>query len=250
MIQLLINHLWQSTLFAGAAGLLTVVMRKNPARTRYWIWLAASVKFLVPFFLLVSAGSRVQLRQSTPPRQVSIAIQQISEPFQIDDLAGPSDPPRRPLLPPVFLTVWMGGCAACLFLSCRRWWRVRSAVRAATRIEIGAPIRTMSSPMLLEPGVFGVFRPVLLLPTGIANRLTPEQLRAIVAHELCHVRRRDNLSATVHMIVEAVFWFHPLVWWIGSRMVEERERACDEAVLAGGSDPQAYAEGILQVCKL
>ena len=51
------------------------------------------------------------------------------------------------------------------------------------------------------------------------------------------------------MIVEAVFWFHPLVWWIGARLVEERERACDEAVLRLGSEPRDYAEGILNVCK-
>ena len=52
------------------------------------------------------------------------------------------------------------------------------------------------------------------------------------------------------MFVETVFWFHPLVWWIGKRMVEERERACDEEVLRLGSEPQVYAEGILNVCKL
>jgi uncharacterized protein (TIGR03435 family) len=51
------------------------------------------------------------------------------------------------------------------------------------------------------------------------------------------------------MVVEAVFWFHPLVWWIGARMVEERERACDEEVLRMGGEPQVYAEGILNICK-
>ena len=50
-------------------------------------------------------------------------------------------------------------------------------------------------------------------------------------------------------MVEAIFWFHPLVWWIGARMVEERERACDEEVLLLGNEPQAYAERILSVCK-
>ncbi len=52
------------------------------------------------------------------------------------------------------------------------------------------------------------------------------------------------------MFVETVFWFHPLVWWIGKRMVEERERACDEEVLRLGNEPRVYAEGILNVCKL
>jgi beta-lactamase regulating signal transducer with metallopeptidase domain len=101
----------------------------------------------------------------------------------------------------------------------------------------------------LEPGILGIFRPVFLLPMGISNRLSDAQLKAIITHELCHVRRRDNLAATLHMLVEAVFWFHPLVWWIGARFVDERERACDEEVLKLGSDPQAYAEGILKVCE-
>jgi uncharacterized protein (TIGR03435 family) len=107
----------------------------------------------------------------------------------------------------------------------------------------------LSSPARLEPGVFGVFRPFLLLPDCLSEHLTPEQFKAIVAHELCHVRRRDNLSSAIHMVVEALFWFHPVVWWIQARLVEERERACDEAVLRMGSDPQDYAEGIVTVCK-
>ena len=112
-----------------------------------------------------------------------------------------------------------------------------------------APSQIRSSPGLLEPGVVGLFRPILLLPAGIAERLQPPQLEAVLAHELCHVRRRDNLTSAIHMIVEAVFWFHPLVWWIGARLVEERERACDEAVLSLAMQPHDYAEGILNVCK-
>jgi uncharacterized protein (TIGR03435 family) len=87
------------------------------------------------------------------------------------------------------------------------------------------------------------------LPEGIEDRLTPEQMRAVVAHEMAHIRRRDNLLAAVHMVVEALFWFHPLVWWIGARLVEERERACDQEVLRQGADPRDYASGILEVCK-
>jgi bla regulator protein blaR1 len=64
------------------------------------------------------------------------------------------------------------------------------------------------------------------------------------------VRRRGNFFAAVHMVVEAIFWFHPLVWWIGSRMVEERELACDEEVLRMGCEPTDYVQGILKVCRL
>jgi bla regulator protein blaR1 len=66
-------------------------------------------------------------------------------------------------------------------------------------------------------------------------------LDAIITHELCHRRRRDNMAAAVHMLVQVVFWFHPLVWWIGARLLGERECACDEEVLRLGNDAQAYA---------
>ncbi len=117
-------------------------------------------------------------------------------------------------------------------------------------MDLGLPIPVVSSSTLIEPGVFGIFRPVLLLADGIAEHLSPAQLQAVIAHELCHVRHRDNLVAAFQMLVETVFWFHPLVWWIGKRMGAERERACDEEVLRLGSEPELYAEGILRVCSL
>ena len=79
-------------------------------------------------------------------------------------------------------------------------------------------------------------------------RLDDAQVHAVLAHELAHARRRDNLTAAMHMFVEAVFWFHPLVWWIGARLVDERERACDEEVVRLGNDPDVYAESILKTC--
>jgi len=86
-------------------------------------------------------------------------------------------------------------------------------------------------------------------PEGISDRLEDVHLEAVLAHELRHVRRRDNLAAAIHMVVEAIFWFHPLVWWLGARLIEERERACDEEVVELGSDREIYAESILKVCE-
>jgi len=242
------NHLWQSTIFALAAWLLTLALRKNHARIRHSIWLVASLKFLIPFSLLVSAGSHVQWsNQPAPSPRVSHAIHQISQPFSAPAqyIAAPTPAVPSSILP----ITWFCGFAGVLLFWYIRWRRVQSAVHAATPIDLGAPVTTMSSPALLEPGVFGIFRPVLMLPEGILERLSPQQLQAIVVHELCHIRRRDNLAAAIHMVVESIFWFHPLVWWIGSRLVDERERACDEEVLRQGSEPQVYAEGILNVCK-
>jgi bla regulator protein BlaR1 len=95
----------------------------------------------------------------------------------------------------------------------------------------------------------GLWRPVILLPAGIDSYLTADQFAAVVAHEVCHVRRRDNLTAVIHVLVEAVFWFHPLVWWIGARLVATREEACDEHVVSETAAPIPYAEGIVSVCR-
>jgi hypothetical protein len=115
-------------------------------------------------------------------------------------------------------------------------------------IEIGIPV--VSTHVLNEPGVFGAFRPVLLLPEGMGEHLSKAEWEAILAYELCHVRYYDNLTAAIYMLVETLFWFHPLVWWMGKRLIAEREFACDEEVLRLGSEPKVYAEGILKVCEL
>jgi bla regulator protein blaR1 len=117
-------------------------------------------------------------------------------------------------------------------------------------LPLNLPIPARSAPALLEPGVFGICNPVLILPAGITDRLTQAQLEAVIAHEMCHVRRRDNLTAAIHMVVEVIFWFHPLVWWIRTQLVAERERSCDEEVVSLAGDPEVYAEAILNVCKL
>jgi TonB family protein len=99
-----------------------------------------------------------------------------------------------------------------------------------------------------EPGVLGIRRPTLVWPAGLTARLSDAELDAIMMHEICHIERRDNLAALAQVAVETVFWFHPMVWWIGARLVDERERACDEEVLEMGTDKRSYAEGIVKVC--
>jgi beta-lactamase regulating signal transducer with metallopeptidase domain len=253
MIGELTNHVWQSTVFAAAAGLLTAALRKNRAKVRYWLWFIASVKFLVPFALAMSLGSHLAwapaARAMATPA-VSLTVVQIAQPFPEASPLAPTAPRHGDWVPMAMLGVWACGFAGIAAMRLRGWRRIRGAVRSSVAIDIPATVEVRSAPGLLEPGVVGWLRPVLLLPAGIAERLTAAQLEAVLAHELCHVRRRDNLFASIHMVVEAMFWFHPLVWWIGARLVEERERACDEEVLRLGSEAEVYAEGIVNVCKL
>lgn len=247
------NHLWQSTLFAGVAGLLALLLRRKRAQTRYVLWLVASVKFLVPFSVLVEVGDNVgHHTAAATPQGLSDAIEQVSQPFGAAVPFGNVQMANRAAadwISAALYGCWALGSATLIFSWWRRWRDIRAALLAASRVDLQG-INAMSSPAFAEPGVFGIRRPVLLLPAGITNHITPLQLRAIVAHELCHIRRRDNLAGAIHMAVEALFWFHPVVWWIGARLVEEREHACDEDVLLTGIEPEAYAEGILRICEL
>jgi uncharacterized protein (TIGR03435 family) len=249
------NHLWQSTVFAVAAWLLTLALRKNPARVRHWVWVAASFKFLIPFSVLIALGSHVPwlAAQASSQASVSIALDQVSQPFAPPASSSPAivtAAARASVVPAIVWALWVCGFLGVGATWLIRWRRIAAAVRAGSPIDLGIPIGAISSPAFIEPGIFGVFRPILLLPEGITERLTPEQWKAVVAHELCHVRRRDNLIGLMQMLIESAFWFHPLTWWIGKRIFLERERACDEEVVKLGNEPRVYARSILKVCEL
>jgi bla regulator protein BlaR1 len=271
------NHLWQSTLFAVVAGLLTLMLRKNQARARYALWLAASLKFLIPFSLLVGIGGHVAWTRASDGIETGFT-------FAMDELSQPFTQPAATVisrvsasttstvfgsvvhLAPIILpAVWLGGFLAVVFVWCVRWRRMSLAVRESVPLRAGREvdvlrrleragglrkqIEILLSRASLEPGIFGIVRPVLVWPEGISARLDDAHVEAILAHEVGHVRRRDNLFAALHMLVEAIFWFHPMVWFVGTRLVEEREVACDEEVLESGSERQVYAESILKICE-
>ncbi len=265
------NHLWQSTLFAAVVGLLTLLLRKNHASARYWLWMAASLKFLLPFSLLVTIGSYLSRRHSTASSSGDfyLVIDSVSQPFShgaasvaphTSVMAG-----LLQMLPAILAAMWLCGFVAVLFTWLARWRQISSAMRVAVPVREGRELETLRrleqlnglrrritlllSRSSLEPGIFGIARPVLIWPEGISSRLEDAHLEAVLAHEVWHVRRHDNLAAVFHMFVEAIFWFHPLVWWLGARLIDERERACDERVLQLGSHPRVYAESILKVCE-
>jgi len=254
MIAALANHLWQSTLFAIAVWIFTLAFRRNRAHVRFHLWLCASVKFLVPFVLLVSLGGNLgfaPVAKNTAPLSVSATVLEISQPFPERGLrpVAPSRPQTRGWLPALVVGVWACGSVVIAIIRLRDWRRIKAAVHASSPMKIVGNVEVRLAPGLLEPGVAGWVRPILLLPERIDEYLNPDQLTAVLAHELCHIRRRDNLTAAIHMLVEALFWFHPLVWWISARLMQERERACDEEVLMATGDAKAYADAILTVCK-
>jgi bla regulator protein blaR1 len=274
MIAFAANHLWQSTLAVLVVALLVPCFGRSRAQVRYGLWLAASLKFVVPFAILIAIGSRAAWRTAPPaePRTM-LVIDFLSEPFGSPATAGTE---RQPKVAPFVAVaralaiavpvVWLAGGGLILLAWSRRWREVARAVRSGTVAREGVEAEALQrvaarlgsrrsvslvlSDTRLEPGVFGIVRPVLLWPRSIGERLDARQIEAIIAHEIAHVQRHDNLAAAVHMCVQALFWFHPFVWWLGAKLVDERERACDEDVVRMGCDPQAYAEGIVRTCEL
>jgi bla regulator protein blaR1 len=241
-------------------AVLTRGFTRNRPGVRYWLWFSASLKFLVPFSLLVSIGSALPWTATAMPvaSDLSGIFAQIGQPFldssSFDRIAARPVPDHTGWMTLAVIAIWASGSLGLLRVRFRMWSHIRRALVASTPLDIdhvalpkGARLRAAGG--VLEPGVVGLWRPVILVPAGIERYLTPDQLGAVLAHEVCHIRRRDNLFAALHMLVEMVFWFHPMVWWIGSHLIAERERACDEEVLRQHASPRAYAEGIIRVCE-
>ncbi|HEV8333662.1 MAG TPA: M56 family metallopeptidase [Steroidobacteraceae bacterium] len=251
MTAFLLTHLWQSTLVLLGAWALARACHNNAAAVRYWIWFVASAKFLVPLALLQQLGDHMG-RSFPEPLPVDAALIETANamfaPSMPHGLKVADDLPSPIAL--VAVTIWALGTA----LLCLRWflqWRsIRSLLADAPEVamELPAPVRITSGD--LTTGVFGIFRPVVLLPRQVMQVLETQQLQAVLAHEACHVRRRDNLTAAIHRCVEVLFWFHPLVWWLGANLLREREVACDEAVVDEGHEQGVYAESILNACRL
>src|SRR5579871_4992433 len=124
------NHLWQSTLFAVAAGLLVLVLRKNSARVRYWLWMTASMKFLIPFSLLVDIGGRLAWMRHSVRTTVGLYLtaEEFAQPFAQHTGSSLSGvrflPPSSNVLhfvPTILATVWFGGLIMVLAVWYVRW---------------------------------------------------------------------------------------------------------------------------------
>jgi uncharacterized protein (TIGR03435 family) len=270
------DHLWQSTLFALCVAALAIALRGIPAKTRFWLWFAGLVKFLIPFSLLLSLGAGLAPKHNSGTQLLPApfySVDAVSQPFTYTtpSLSAPLKTVLgTPLLNPqrivvVLAVLWAFGLVIVVCSWALSWRRVKSVLRDAhqacdgrefailnrlrDRMNITSQVTLLISDGSMEPGIVGIWRSTLLWPRGISDRLNEDQIEAIIAHELAHVYRRDNLTAALAMLGTAIFWFHPLVVWLKGRAMEARERACDEAVILLGKEPEVYASSILRACE-
>jgi hypothetical protein len=202
----------------------------------------------VPFSALYALGAAAGIPESLAAQPGYFLALNAIEPVMSPDVTLQAVRPEFMKSGPVLLGAWILG-ASWLALRWFNGWRSVRRLSSATRPAADAAPDVHVVDADIEPSVARVFRPIVLLPASLPEKLSAAQLAAVLEHEREHIERRDNLKANLHRLVETLFWFHPLVWFIGRRLVDERERACDEAVLARGHDAGEYVGGILAVCR-
>ncbi|HEX7183723.1 MAG TPA: M56 family metallopeptidase [Thermoanaerobaculia bacterium] len=261
----LAHFLWQGAL-AGLllAGVLALVDKRN-ASLRYALaagtmlvllalpvltalWLAPSAGDSV--LETVPAASSVPAGTATPSEagMAGAGAAGLAPAFQL-----------QPALP-WLLAFWLSGVAALSFYHLGGWLQARRLERRGTRpvpelweealaglrrrLGIARAVRMLESAMVPVPAVVGWLRPVILVPASALSGLTPQQLEAILAHELAHVRRNDYLVNLLQTVVETLLFYHPAVWWVSRLVRQEREHCCDDLAVAVCGDPLVYARAL------
>ena len=222
-------HLLYASIVGVAAWVLTSTARGS-ATTKYWIWVATCLNFILPMGAVLDQFGSSHLSWATPLGIIGDAANSIS---------------RGPAAVAVFV-VWCFGATVMFMRLCLRIRADHRDARATggesvlnPRLSLlahGVPVRFADSRQ--GPAVDGVLRPHISLPNGIERLLSEHELSAVLIHEVTHARRRDNLIRLIHEVGLCALWFHPLAWITGSRLALYRELSCDEAVIqsARGED--------------
>jgi len=235
----IINSLPAGLLFAALAWIASRVFSSQGPGTRFAIWFSALSLFFVAPWVQTFYASTVHPHADLP-----------SGAF---------------VLPESFaryiLFTWGLGCAlglAHIALGFYRLHRLRAACAPVAIEQLDPLLRATlaearlrrnvalcASEKVRVPAALGYFRPIIVLPTWVLSEVVPRELNAILLHELAHLHRYDDWTNLAQKLVKAIFFFHPAVWWIESRLTLEREMACDDAVLAANFSPRAYAESLI-----
>jgi beta-lactamase regulating signal transducer with metallopeptidase domain len=253
-----LQWLWPATLAGSAAIVLTLLLmpllrRLLGAQPAFPAWVF-TLGLLVSPWELRSPASVLPPASDLPPIVVQVFIPYHSSP-PVPQTTAPQD---RPF--PWLFAIWAGGAAGLFALAAIRFLRTHRLVRGSRNItpdlqELLAAIgglprraRVHESTEIGSPAMCGVFRPVILLPTGWASE---KDLRWILLHEIGHIRRGDLAWRWVFQVARVIHWFNPLVWLAERAARIDQEMACDEWVLARGEETGRtdYGEAILRAAR-
>ncbi|HKK78661.1 MAG TPA: M56 family metallopeptidase [Phaeodactylibacter sp.] len=164
---------------------------------------------------------------------------------------------------PLIVTLWLlglsffllrilGGLAYVEYLKVRAvttmtvHWQQRLA-ELQQQLGMRQSVTLLESGLAQVPMVLGWLKPAILIPVGTLNVLTPQQVEAVIAHELAHIYRRDYLFNILQSLIEALYYFNPAVWWISAYIRMERENCCDDMAVALCGNSLDYAKALMQI---
>ena len=255
----LIHFLWEGAAVAALLAAALFVFRPASARVRYGLacvalfaMLAAGGVTLAILWPRIHMDAGVLIRSGLPPAAHAPAPPMPGPP--------PAPPPDRlPWLAPF----WMAGVLIFYLRTATSWaaaqrlrrhgtmvasadWQER--LRAlAQRLRVSRPVTMLESCLAETPAVVGYLRPAILIPAGLLTGLAPEQVEAILLHELAHIRRHDYAINVLQTLVEGLLFYHPAVWWVSGVIRAERENCCDDAVVAVVGDARRYAAALAEL---
>src|SRR5215469_12476991 len=264
--------LWQSSLLIVVVFALDLLLaRRVRAAIRHALWVVVLVKLLLPPALALPTGVAWWLWPSKPALTPIVKTETVTfDSTPLPDNFVPQTVPMPPLPAPKLSGLgWAmlasGVVSAGLLLSLiLNWMKVERKSRQALSpgdfiadLEDARHLAGLRGPMRLKlvddaisPAVYGLFRPVILLPRALAEKLSATQLRAVLLHEVMHLRRGDVWVNCAQTLLQIAYWWHPLLWLANARIRRVREEAVDDAVMASLRDgADAYAPTLLEVAK-
>jgi beta-lactamase regulating signal transducer with metallopeptidase domain len=265
----LIHFCWQAAATAAAYRLLSIALARRSAETRY----TAALASLLLMFVLAAGTLAWEFRTDAPAVSLSSTTANLTAPLAGDFpriaapgfIASQHDPGRITLsaMLPWIDGIWLLGVFALSIRSLGGWWYLRrlrlsaitpptAAVRASfdrlcAALGLHRVITLRVSTAIDGPMTIGTLRAIVLLPLSAITSLGPEELEVVLAHELAHVRRADFFWNILQTIAETLFFFHPAVWWISSRIRHERELCCDDLALKVCPNPITYASALYRL---
>lgn len=166
---------------------------------------------------------------------------------------------------PWLVLAWSGGVLLLSVRAWRQWQRLKVLVRMAellpawqdrvtdmaSRFGLGRRITVLCSKVIATPALVGWIRPVILLPMAVACHFPATQIELILAHELAHLRRWDPLANLFQVVMETLYFHHPVVHWISADVRNEREICCDELALSvSGGSRHVFVTALAQLGEL
>ena len=258
----LIHSLWQCAAIALFFAAVNLALRRASANLRYV--LAYSSLLAMPAAMAATFLALLQPHHSVASFSPSVPILTRIAPINLSSAisTAPSHPLSYPTLPYLNLIVWfwIAGVVAMSVWSAAGWliaqrlkrrskhalpeiWQFRLAT-LASQLGIRRGIRLCESTLAQVPAVIGWIRPVILVPAGALINLSAQELEAILAHELAHIRRFDYVANLLQSAIEALLFYHPGMWWIAKRIRAERENCCDDLAIAACGDRVVYARAL------